>query len=126
MPLEAQERIGENRMMHQRPAGEAMSREGKGTAAVSEAGTSRPIDGFDFTTRAPFGCRWLDTDLTARYLRAIAPDRAQAVASATEVPLSVTKRGALLFARKPNSTSGRPRANGRLHSRVRHTLGGPT
>ena len=40
----------------------------------------------------------------------VAPDRAQAVASATEVPLSVTKRGALLFARKPNSTSGRPRA----------------
>jgi SAM-dependent methyltransferase len=40
----------------------------------------------------------------------VAPDRAQGVASATEVPLSVTKRGALLFARKPNSTSGPPRA----------------
>jgi SAM-dependent methyltransferase len=43
----------------------------------------------------------------------VAPDRAQAVASAAEVPLSVTKRGALLFARKPSSTSGRPRANRR-------------
>jgi SAM-dependent methyltransferase len=31
----------------------------------------------------------------------VAPDQAQAVASATKVPLSVTKRGALLFARKP-------------------------
>lgn len=30
----------------------------------------------------------------------VAPDRAQAVAAATEPPLSVTKRGALLFARK--------------------------
>jgi ubiquinone/menaquinone biosynthesis C-methylase UbiE len=30
----------------------------------------------------------------------VAPDRAQAVAAATELPLSVTKRGALLFARK--------------------------
>ena len=30
----------------------------------------------------------------------VAPDRAQAVAGATELPLSVTKRGALLFARK--------------------------
>ena len=30
----------------------------------------------------------------------VAPDRAQAVADATELPLSVTKRGALLFARK--------------------------
>ena len=30
----------------------------------------------------------------------VAPDRAQAVAEATELPLSVTKRGALLFARK--------------------------
>jgi SAM-dependent methyltransferase len=30
----------------------------------------------------------------------LAPDRAQAVAAATELPLSVTKRGALLFARK--------------------------
>jgi hypothetical protein len=43
----------------------------------------------------------------------VAPDRAQAVASATELPLWVTKRGALLFARKPRSTSGRPRANRR-------------
>ncbi len=43
----------------------------------------------------------------------VAPNRAQAVASAAEVPLSVTKRGALLFARKPSSTSGRPRANRR-------------
>jgi SAM-dependent methyltransferase len=30
----------------------------------------------------------------------VAPDQAQAVADATELPLSVTKRGALLFARK--------------------------
>jgi SAM-dependent methyltransferase len=30
----------------------------------------------------------------------VAPDRARAVAEATELPLSVTKRGALLFARK--------------------------
>ena len=30
----------------------------------------------------------------------VAPDRAQAVAAAMEPPLSVTKRGALLFARK--------------------------
>ncbi len=30
----------------------------------------------------------------------VASDRAQAVAAATELPLSVTKRGALLFARK--------------------------
>jgi len=30
----------------------------------------------------------------------VAPDRAQAVAEASELPLSVTKRGALLFARK--------------------------
>jgi SAM-dependent methyltransferase len=30
----------------------------------------------------------------------VAPDRAQAVAAETELPLSVTKRGALLFARK--------------------------
>ena len=30
----------------------------------------------------------------------VAPDRAQAVAAAVELPLSVTKRGALLFARK--------------------------
>jgi SAM-dependent methyltransferase len=30
----------------------------------------------------------------------VAPDRAQTVAAATELPLSVTKRGALLFARK--------------------------
>ena len=30
----------------------------------------------------------------------VAPDRAQAVAEATELPLSVTKRGVLLFARK--------------------------
>ena len=30
----------------------------------------------------------------------VTPDRAQAVAEATELPLSVTKRGALLFARK--------------------------
>jgi len=30
----------------------------------------------------------------------VTPDRAQAVAAATELPLSVTKRGALLFARK--------------------------
>jgi hypothetical protein len=30
----------------------------------------------------------------------VAPDRAQAVATTTELPLSVTKRGALLFARK--------------------------
>src|SRR3712207_7913627 len=30
----------------------------------------------------------------------VAPDRARAVAAATELPLSVTKRGALLFARK--------------------------
>jgi len=30
----------------------------------------------------------------------VAPDRAQAVAAATEPPLSITKRGALLFARK--------------------------
>jgi hypothetical protein len=30
----------------------------------------------------------------------VAPDRAQAVAAATELPLSVTKRGALLFVRK--------------------------
>ena len=30
----------------------------------------------------------------------VAPNRARAVASATELPLSVTKRGALLFARK--------------------------
>jgi SAM-dependent methyltransferase len=30
----------------------------------------------------------------------VAPDRAQAVAAAAELPLSVTKRGALLFARK--------------------------
>ena len=30
----------------------------------------------------------------------VAPDRVQAVAAATEPPLSVTKRGALLFARK--------------------------
>ena len=29
-----------------------------------------------------------------------APNRAQAIAAATELPLSVTKRGALLFARK--------------------------
>jgi hypothetical protein len=43
----------------------------------------------------------------------VAPDRARAVASATKVPLSVTKRGALLSARKPNSTSGRPRASRR-------------
>jgi ubiquinone/menaquinone biosynthesis C-methylase UbiE len=46
-------------------------------------------------------------------VKQVAPDRAQAVASATEVPLSVTKRGALLFARKPSSTSGRPRVNRR-------------
>ncbi|MEJ7773017.1 MAG: pyridoxamine 5'-phosphate oxidase family protein [Geodermatophilaceae bacterium] len=30
-------------MMHAGPAGEAMSREGRGTAAASEAGNSRPI-----------------------------------------------------------------------------------
>ena len=30
----------------------------------------------------------------------VAPDRARAVAAAVELPLSVTKRGALLFARK--------------------------
>jgi hypothetical protein len=45
-------------------------------------------------------CRWLDTGLTARHRRPIAPDRAQAVAEAVELPLSVSKRGALLFARK--------------------------
>jgi SAM-dependent methyltransferase len=43
----------------------------------------------------------------------VAPDRAQAAAEAVELPLSVTKRGALLFARKPSSTSGWPRANRR-------------
>jgi hypothetical protein len=32
----------------------------------------------------------------------VAHDQAQAVADATELPLSVTKRGALLFARKGN------------------------
>jgi SAM-dependent methyltransferase len=35
----------------------------------------------------------------------VAPDRAQAVAAATELPLSVTKRGALLFARKGSWSS---------------------
>ena len=30
----------------------------------------------------------------------VAPDRARAAAAAVELPLSVTKRGALLFARK--------------------------
>jgi SAM-dependent methyltransferase len=43
----------------------------------------------------------------------VASDRAQAVAAAAKLPLSVTKRGALLFARKPSSTIGRPRANRR-------------
>jgi SAM-dependent methyltransferase len=43
----------------------------------------------------------------------VAPVRAQAVAAATELPLSVTKRGALLFARKPSSTGGWPPANQR-------------
>jgi SAM-dependent methyltransferase len=43
----------------------------------------------------------------------LAPDRAHAVAAATELPLSVTKRGALLFARKPSKTIGWPRANPR-------------
>jgi hypothetical protein len=44
-----------------------------GRAACATKDATRPTGGFDFTTRAPIGCRWLDTDLTARYLRAIAP-----------------------------------------------------
>jgi SAM-dependent methyltransferase len=43
----------------------------------------------------------------------VAPDRAQAVAAATEPPLSVTKRGALLFARKSRrSLPGQPTSSG--------------
>lgn len=38
----------------------------------------------------------------------VAPDQAQAVADATELPLSVTKRGALLFARKGSFDRHRP------------------
>lgn len=49
-------------MTHQRPAGEAMSREGKGTAAASEAGNSRPIrweDAQEWLTKG--GWFWLAT-----------------------------------------------------------------
>jgi SAM-dependent methyltransferase len=49
----------------------------------------------------------------------VALDRAQAVAAVTKLPLSITKRGALLFARKPNSTSGWPRANRRADEKPR-------
>src|SRR5918999_4555148 len=49
-------------MMHQRPAGEAMSREGKGTAAAGEAGNSRPVRWEDFEERLTNGgWFWLAT-----------------------------------------------------------------
>jgi hypothetical protein len=59
-------RIGEIRMMHQRPAGEAMSREGKGTAAAGEAGKldaeygaptsgGPPYDVYEITPTKAFG-----------------------------------------------------------------------
>ena len=49
-------------MTHQRPAGEAMSREGKGTAAVGEAGNSRPVRWEDFEERLKKGgWFWLAT-----------------------------------------------------------------
>jgi hypothetical protein len=49
-------------MMHQRPAGEAMSREGKGTAAAGEAGNSRPVRWEDFEERlTQGGWFWLAT-----------------------------------------------------------------
>jgi Pyridoxamine 5'-phosphate oxidase len=42
-------------MTHQRPVGEAMAREGRGTAATSEAGTSRPLRWEDATRRLSRG-----------------------------------------------------------------------
>ena len=49
-------------MTHQRPAGEAMSREGKGTAAAGEAGNSRPVRWEDFEERlTQGGWFWLAT-----------------------------------------------------------------
>jgi hypothetical protein len=49
-------------MMHQRPAGEAMSREGKGTAAATEAGNSRPVRWEDALQRlTKGGWFWLAT-----------------------------------------------------------------
>jgi nitroimidazol reductase NimA-like FMN-containing flavoprotein (pyridoxamine 5'-phosphate oxidase superfamily) len=49
-------------MMHQSPTGEAMSREGKGTAAATEAGNSRPIRWEDAEERlTKGGWFWLAT-----------------------------------------------------------------
>jgi hypothetical protein len=44
-----------------------------GRAACATKDATRPTGGFAFTTTAPFGCLWLDTALTVRYLRAIVP-----------------------------------------------------
>ncbi len=49
-------------MTHRRPAGEVMSREGKGTAAAGEAGNSLPIRWEDFEKRlTKGGWFWLAT-----------------------------------------------------------------
>ena len=96
-------------MTHKRPTAEAMSREGKGTAAAGEAGNSRPIRWEDAQQRLTKG-GWF-------WLATVRPDGAPHA-----MPVFAVWSESVLFvssketARKSRNLAadGRPRANGRV------------